>query len=321
MFLSSAITQYWPPKPTFTEKHCPSQTGKIFIVTGGNQGVGFELIKILYSKGATIYMASRSQSKAESAIQDIASSDPSSASHLKFLHLDLNDLHSVRAAAKKFQEQEEKLDVLWNNAGLGGVPIGTKTNQGIEGNIGVNVIGPLLFTELLIPQLLSAAASAPTASVRVVWTSSWMMEGRAPKGGYNLKELESGGSKDSHVNYSVSKACNWFMSHEMGRRYGKDGIVSVCQNPGNLNTRIYDTQPAWMMFFGKRILHPQKLGAYTELFAGLSEVITEKHQGAYIIPWGRIQEVNPRKDIFEAIQKGKGEELWDWCWGKIKTHE
>jgi hypothetical protein len=56
-------TQTWPPKPTFTEANVPpgSQTGRVFIVTGGNTGIGFELCKILFNSGATIYMASRSK--------------------------------------------------------------------------------------------------------------------------------------------------------------------------------------------------------------------------------------------------------------------
>jgi hypothetical protein len=53
--------QSYPPAPTFTEEDVPSQQGKVFVVTGGNAGVGFELIKLLYPTGATVYMASRSQ--------------------------------------------------------------------------------------------------------------------------------------------------------------------------------------------------------------------------------------------------------------------
>jgi hypothetical protein len=53
--------QWFPPKPAFTEAEVSSQQGKVFIVTGGNGAVGYELIKILYATGATIYMASRSE--------------------------------------------------------------------------------------------------------------------------------------------------------------------------------------------------------------------------------------------------------------------
>ena len=61
MSFRDLVTQLYPPPPSFTEKDVPSQKGKVFIVTGGNNDVGFELIKQLYPSGATIYMASRSK--------------------------------------------------------------------------------------------------------------------------------------------------------------------------------------------------------------------------------------------------------------------
>jgi NAD(P)-dependent dehydrogenase (short-subunit alcohol dehydrogenase family) len=316
------LTQYYPPAPIFTEKNVSSQSGRVFIVTGGNQGVGLELIKMLYPTGAVIYMASRSRARAEEAIESVTTSDPSGASRLKFLHLDLEDLGIVRAAAKIFSEQESRLDVLWNNAGIGAVPVGSKTKQGIEAHMGVNAIGPLLFTQLLLPKLQAAAADSPKNSVRIVWSSSWMMEGYAPKGGYNLEDLEKGGTNDAFVNYATSKAANWLLADEAAKQYGKDGILSVVQNPGNLDTHIYDTQPRLMRFIIRLlVLHPPKLGAYTELFAGLSPEITEETQSAYIIPWGRIQARNPREDIYQALEEGKGRELWEWCEKKIKEHD
>lgn len=322
MALRSMMTQYWPPAPTFTEKHLDSQTGRVFIVTGGNQGVGLELIKMLYPTGAVIYMASRSQARAEEAIKSVTATDPSSAARLKFLHLDLNDLDIVRSAAKTFSEQESRLDVLWNNAGVGAVPVGSKTKQGIEAHMGINVVGPLLLTQLLLPKLQAAAVVSPKNSVRIIWSSSWLMEPRAPKGGYRLADIEKGGTNDSYVNYASSKAANWILADETAKRYGKYGILSVVQNPGNLDTQIYNTQPRLMMFFVRLFfLYPPKLGAYTELYAGLSPDITEKMPDALIIPWGRIQARNPREDIYKAIDEGKGKELWDWCEKQIKEHE
>jgi len=320
MSFSSFLAQFWPSSPQFTEKDLTSQAGRVFIVTGGNQGVGFELIKMLYPTGATIYMASRSKERAEKAIQSVVATDPFGASRIKFLRFDLDDLATVRDAAKCFSDQEERLDILWQNAGIGGVPIGSKTKQGIEAHIGVNVIGPLLFAQLLLPKLRNAASLAPKNSVRIIWTSSFLMEGSAPPGGYDLKELEKGGNKDPNVNYAVSKAANWMLANEAGQRFGKDGIMSVCQNPGNLNTHIYHTQTRILMFFLRMLLYPPKLGAYTELFAGLTGEITEDSQGAYIIPWGKIQRVNPRKDISQAMAEGKGKILWDWCEAQIRAH-
>ncbi|KAJ5624819.1 hypothetical protein N7510_001128 [Penicillium lagena] len=320
MALRSMLTQYWPPSPTFTEKDVPSQEGRVFIVTGGNQGVGYELIKMLYPTGAVIYMASRCKERAEQAIKDIVSADPSGSARLRFLHLDLDDLNVVRSAAKTFSEQESRLDIIWNNAGVGGVKVGSKTKQGFEAHMGINVIGPFLFTQLLLPKLQAAAVASPKNSVRIIWTSSCSIELLSPKGGYNLKDIEEGGTNNALVNYAVSKAANWIVADEAGKRYGKDGIISVVQNPGNLKTEIYNTQTKLTMFFVNRLLHPPKLGGYTELYAGLSPEITEKQQGGLIIPWGRVQARNPREDIHEALEKGKGTELWDWIDAQTKAH-
>lgn len=54
-------TQIFPPAPTFGEKDVGLKKGKVFVVTGGNQGVGFELCKMLRGTGATVYIASRSK--------------------------------------------------------------------------------------------------------------------------------------------------------------------------------------------------------------------------------------------------------------------
>lgn len=58
-------TQIFPPAPTFGEKDVGLKRGHIFIVTGGNQGVGFELCKMLRGTGATVYIASRSKVRIE----------------------------------------------------------------------------------------------------------------------------------------------------------------------------------------------------------------------------------------------------------------
>jgi NAD(P)-dependent dehydrogenase (short-subunit alcohol dehydrogenase family) len=326
MAFRSALTQWFPPAPSLTEENLPRQTGKIFIVTGGNAGIGFELVKILYAKGGTVYMASRSQKKAEAAIETIKSAVQTSQGNssnavgsLKFLHLDLNDLTTIKASAAAFAAQESKLDVLWNNAGIGAVPITTKTKQNLEAHIGVNCVGPFLFTKLLLPQLQAAARASPKDTVRVVWTSSWMAESQGPKGGIDFVELANGGSKDPQRNYAVSKVGNWLLAVDMARRHGEEGIISVVQNPGNLATDIWQHVPKFTMMMLSPLLHQAKLGAYTELWAGLSEDVTAQQNGAYIIPWGRLQQSNPRKDIVTAMKDSKdggssvAEKFWNWC--------
>lgn len=87
-------------------------------MTGGYGGVGFELCKILYSHDATVWIAGRTESKAEKAISDIKNASPTSQGQLNFLNLDLSDLSTIKPAVNSFTAQQQRLDVLVNNAGV-----------------------------------------------------------------------------------------------------------------------------------------------------------------------------------------------------------
>ncbi len=208
--LKAVWQQYFPPKPTFTaEDVAPgSQVGKVFIVTGANQGIGFELVKILYPTGAAIYLAGRSHERVEAAIKQVVDSHkpaPATPAQLKFLHLDLSDLTTIKASAAAFAGQENKLDVLWNNAGIGGNPVGTTTRQNIEGHVGIKYVAPLMFTQELLPKLQQAAKSAPPCAVRVVWTGSLMIETFAPPGGLTFDTIENSSTQNSTRDYAARK--------------------------------------------------------------------------------------------------------------------
>ncbi|KAI1194274.1 hypothetical protein F5X97DRAFT_281520 [Nemania serpens] len=322
-------TQTWPPPPTFTSIPPGSQEGRVFIVTGGNTGIGFELCKLLFTSGATIYMASRSKDKAEEAIKTIESSIPEDTQgrgQLKFLHLNLSDLKSVKTAAEDFARREPRLDVLWNNAGIGAnvLKFGERTVQDLEVFMGVHCVATLLFTQLLLPQLKAAAAAAgPSAAgkTRVVWTSSGLMDSGAPPNGVDFGVLDQG-FKDRVTNYGASKAGTWFLAREFSRRYGSDGILSVTLNPGNLRAGSFKGTPAPLYFIlNAFMLHEPVYGAYTELYAGLSPDLETEHNGTYVIPWGRRRPDNEitRKDILNAMAPesegglGHAKKLWEWC--------
>jgi NAD(P)-dependent dehydrogenase (short-subunit alcohol dehydrogenase family) len=323
--MGGVITQLFPPSPAFTEKDIPSLVGKVFIVTGGNAGVGLELVKILYSKGATVYIASRSPTKIATEIEVIKSIHAPSLGHIKSLHLDLSDLTTIPTCASTFLAQESRLDVLWNNAGVSQAPVGSTTTQGYETHMGTNCLGPFLLTKLLLPILLRTAEASPKDSVRVVFASSGIIDMTGPLGGFSLAELAPGNySKDKNRNYSASKAGNWFLASEFDKRTRKDGIVCVAQSPGTLKTKAWDRAPWLMQVFMNPFLHEPKMGAYTELWAGISEEVRSEDGGRFAIPWGRWHP-SPRKDILESLKTkkeggiGLAAEFWEWCEEHTKT--
>lgn len=318
-------TQLFPPAPSLTETNLPTLVGKVFIVTGGNAGVGYELVRILYAKGGTVYIASRSPSKIESAIEDIKSAHPSSPGQVKSLPVDLGDLTTISECASSFLAQETRLDVLWNNAGIAQVPAGSVSAQGHEAHVATNCLGHYLLTKLLLPVLRRTARSSPSGSVRVVFTSSGIVDMQGPLGGLSLAEYTPGNhSKDKARNYSASKAGNWLLASEFDKRTRKDGIVCVVQNPGTLRTKGWDAVPALKLLFTPLFNEP-KMGAYTELWCGLSSDVKCEDGGRLAMPWGRWNH-SLRKDILESLKSkaeggtGLAVEFWEWCDEQTKNY-
>lgn len=106
------------PKPLITEQNLVDQKGRVFIVTGGYAGVGYELSRILYGANATVYVAGRSESKGSAAIAKIKQGNTKSSGRLEFLSVDLADLKSIKPAVESFLSKEQRLDVLVQNAGV-----------------------------------------------------------------------------------------------------------------------------------------------------------------------------------------------------------
>ncbi|PQE19176.1 short-chain dehydrogenase protein [Rutstroemia sp. NJR-2017a BBW] len=288
------FSQFFPPKPSLTEQNLPDQTGKVFIVTAG-----------------------RSETKGLSCIEEIKSSSPSSSSgDVKFLLLELDDLSTIKTSAETFLKQESKLDVLFNNAGVSQPPVGSVSKQGYELQMATNCLGPYLFTQLLLPVFQATAKNAPPASVRVIWTSSQSMDLAAPTGGMIISEITTP-VKDQTRNYVNSKTGNWFLAKEFANELNDDGILSVVQNPGNLKTNLL-RNAKWMMYAVYPLLYEARMGALTELWAGLSSDLTMDHNGAYVVPWGRLHPA-PREDLLQSLKSveeggtGRAQEFRKWC--------
>jgi len=302
----NGVSQFYPGKPTFTERDVPDLRGKVssissrgqpgdtgpksqreqvYIVTGSNTGIGKEVAQILYTKHARVYVAARSERKGRATIEAIKQAVPNSTGTLEFLHLDLADLTTIKPSAEEFLSKEKELHVLFNNAGVWCAPRGSKTVQDYELHLGVNNIGPFMFTKLLTPILLETAKGELPGTVRVVWTSSFGAEhGSYVPGGVQMDNLDYHDDKPPVFKYNVSKAGNYLHAVEFANRYKALGVNSISLNPGNLDTDlIRDVGPTTRFLLRHLFGHPPVYGAYTELFAGFSpEVPAQKTER-----WGK----------------------------------
>lgn len=218
-----------PAKPTLTEENLPDQSGKVFIVTGGSGGVGKELVGILYQANARVYILARSESKTEAAMLDIRTAHPKSKGQMVYIPLQLEDLTTIKASAEKFLSLENRLDVLFNNAGVMIPPQGSTTVQGFELQLGVNVLGHWLFAYFLRDILAQTAKTTPRGSVRVVWVSSGAIEA-ASKPAIDFDNMDYHKDESAWSKYGRSKAGNVLHCTEYARQVAGDGIISmVCR--------------------------------------------------------------------------------------------
>ncbi|GAB7359035.1 hypothetical protein MBLNU230_g5107t1 [Neophaeotheca triangularis] len=317
-YLDSFRQCFFIPPPTFTEKDLPDQTGRVFIVTGGYTGVGKELCKYLYAANGTVYIAGRSQTKADKGLADIKAHAPASKGKLEFLQLDLADLPSIKASAQEFLGKEKRLDVLTNNAGVMVPPAGSQTAQAHELQMGTNCLGPYLFTLLLTPVLQRTAATSPPGSVRVTWAAS-LATAFSPTNGVTLDPSTKSPKLHNNppIDYAQSKACNVLLAKEYQKRHGAEsGVVSNAWNPGNLASDLQRHQKGLQAWATMLLTYEPGLGGLTELFAGWSpQAGRRENWGRYIGPWGRFAEL--RGDVRDSEKAG---EFWEYCERETKQY-
>ncbi|KAH8908084.1 NAD(P)-binding protein [Coniochaeta sp. PMI_546] len=317
--MGTTWSQFFPPDPTFTENELPSQKGKVFVITGGGSGAGLELAKILYGAGGNVVITSRTETKAKLAIESIKTSTTSeTAGKVDFVVLDYADLTTVKASAEQVLDKcGGYIDVLWNNAGISlSAPHGSKSAQGHDLITSTNCLGPLLFTRCVLPALEARAAQVAAAgSVRIIWTASFSVDGETPKGGFKMEDVKKPKGRDAI--YAITKTGNWFLSSELGRELAPKGILSLAQSPGNMDTPLLKDLE-WWRSWARLLLHPPKLGAYTELYAGLSDEVGMEDVGGLILPWGRKHPA-PRKDLLKCMKTkeeggtGLAKDFVGWC--------
>lgn len=141
---------------SWNEMSIGDQAGRVALVTGGNGGLGLETCRALAAKGARIIMASRNLEKARAACSALV--DVVRDAEIDVRELDLGSLDSVRSFASGVVGDYDRIDLLFNNAGVMGIPE-LKTSDGFEMQFGVNHLGHHALTALVLPLLVGTPGS------------------------------------------------------------------------------------------------------------------------------------------------------------------
>ncbi|KAA1106640.1 hypothetical protein PGT21_036764 [Puccinia graminis f. sp. tritici] len=298
----------------------PELKGRIAIVTGGNTGIGFFVCLELARRGAKVYLASRSESRAKAAIQKIKELIPDS--QVDFIHFDLTILSSARKAADSFISKEARLDILINNAGILGTPY-KLSPDGIELQA-CNATGHFALTSHLLPILKNTAVSFPDSHVRVVNVASMAyLQAITP----DLSSLEGLNRADDSPmgGYNHSKLNNVLFTNELQKRLSDTSIRCLSVHPGFVASGI--TRDAFdnevFAYFLMKIIRPffaaPCKGAITPLYAATSPEIELKNlRASYLVPYGQVGKKTP---LAEDKEGRLGQQFWRLCEMLMKAAE
>ncbi|KAH8689603.1 hypothetical protein BGW36DRAFT_466456 [Talaromyces proteolyticus] len=316
----------------FTPESLPNLEGMVYLVTGGNAGIGFHTALQLAAHHAKVYLGTRSKVKGEAAIQQIKNQQPDAEVYL--LEMDMTKLRSVVAAA----EQEKHLHGLVNNAGVMATPF-EKTADGYESQFQINYISHWLLTYHLLPTMIETATDTSPGVVRIVNVAS-NAHMNVPSFGIDFQDIDqvSGGPVSR---YGSSKLANILHTNELVKRYGTptarsiDNAISVGNHvngeiwmaslhPGMAKTNLLSgaTGSLFVRIAAGLLsalsktsligLSPEK-AAYTQLFAVASQDFTRDMNGAYLEP---IAQVAKPSKLAENTQLAK--DLWEWTENEMK---
>lgn len=264
-------------------------TGKTYVVTGANSGIGLVTTQQLARQGATVVMGVRRVKEGQRVAAEIRREAASA--ELFVYELELAELASVRAFAAEVNCRHPKLEALVNNAGVMKTPFG-HTKDGFETQFGVNHLGHFLLTNLLTDALKAGAPS------RVVNLSSFFHEfAMGRKGEIHFDDLNYHSRPfDSWEAYAQSKLANLLHARELGRRLAGTGVTTASVNPGFVRTNLM-TIPLPMWLQRLLVIPVMRLagmiepweGAQTTLHALLAPEVA-RHSGAYYSQTARYKD-------------------------------
>jgi len=185
-----------------------SLEGQVALVTGGNRGIGPEIVRGLIDHGATVFAG----------VRDTEADVPKSATPVE---LDLTDEASLASAVEAVVATAGRLDALVNNAGVGGTGSGVVDldTAAFDEVLDVNLRGATVLAREALPHLLDGEGG------RVVNLSSGV--------GILSEPIE-----EEMPAYRISKAGINALTVSLDRTYGSEGLVANSADPGWVATEL-----------------------------------------------------------------------------------
>ncbi|KAF7299877.1 Short-chain dehydrogenase/reductase family protein [Mycena chlorophos] len=216
----------------------------VLLVTGTSlNGIGFEASRAIAKYASLVVITGYNEERLQLSKDAIVKAVP--AANIRTLMLNLSSLAAVRKAAAEVNAYAEPIHVLINNAAATAGVYALSVDN-IEAQMAAGHIGPFLFTQLLMPKMLTGSASSETP--RVLFLTS-TMHSVTPVLALDDLDAEEflrghGGPKGSDPastlldRYGQVKAANVMTAKELARR-GAGKVLAYAVHPGTIWTNAF----------------------------------------------------------------------------------
>lgn len=194
-------------------------TGKTVLITGANKSIGFETARQLGRSGYRIWLGFRDASRGQDAVARLVAEGLD----VRPIEIDVTSENSVRMAAERVREEDGKLDVLINNAGiLGTTPViaDEQSVDDIRAIYETNVLGPIRVTQGFKSLLKAAGQSNVVMVSSGLGSLGWLSDPQNPFHGVNA------------LGYNSSKTALNAVTVSLAKSLAADGIKVNAADPG-----------------------------------------------------------------------------------------
>ncbi|NP_001279221.1 coiled-coil domain-containing protein 122 [Callorhinchus milii] len=237
------------------------------MITGGNSGIGKATALEIAKRGGTVHLVCRNKERAEAAKEEIVKE---SNKEEIFVHiLDMSRPKMILEFADKFQQENNKLDVLINNAGCM-INQRELTADGLESNFATNTLGTYILTTALMPLLKKNEAA------RVITVSSGGMLVQK----LNISDLQfKTGQFDGTMAYAQNKRQQVIMTEQWAKMHKEIHFSSM--HPGWADTPAVRTSMPDFYEKMKNRLRTEGQGADTVVWLAISNVQSQHPSGLF----------------------------------------
>uniref|UniRef100_A0A1A8KQ89 Dehydrogenase/reductase (SDR family) member 12 n=2 Tax=Nothobranchius TaxID=28779 RepID=A0A1A8KQ89_NOTKU len=241
-------------------------SGRSFIITGANSGIGKAAAQEIASRGGTIHMVCRDKGRAEAAKAEIIANSKNQNVHVYIV--DMSSARQVWEFAQSFS-QNNVVHVLVNNAGCM-VNQRELTEEGLEKNFATNTLGTYILTTALIPALKKVE------DPRVITVSSGGMLTQK----LNVDDLQfEKGTFDGTMAYAQNKRQQVILTERWASQHKEIHFSSM--HPGWADTpAVQSSMPSFHAKMQSR-LRSEAMGADTVVWLAASAAATQNPSGLF----------------------------------------